>query len=787
MADYKDEQKKPTWPKDFEDPAKKRRSQDPSDTEDSWLTIVGRNLYYRYTNDGLLFGASSTAKLYDLRDYGNGYQGEWKYQDSWVPKRNRKAVESIDEAKRKGYANLNWDINTPAPMVFRTISALIGTDGQRIQADSLSPTSMQAKAVMKFEAMFDAAINPILAKAGISRPNRHFDFQDIHDLELYEALGGFKINFEMAIEKIAEHGLINVSQWHKKIEPRLKKDLVDLNFITTHDCVSPDGYSMVEYTNTPLYIAAWTDDYGTDKSPFKGVVTKMNAEDVYYLLKENGYEDGEKLEELMKRLVMGILEPSVSQLGLSDYGWYMSRDTVTDRMRYSNLYVDCLKFEYETCDTEYKGIRHRETGMEYYDAKWGVEDQGTRPHKDRSIEKLSYHTVYQGTYIPYCDVAIGGRAEDIKMIDKKTPMLSWHDYKIPGKSITENCKPCYDNIQKLRLKFQNVVNEIKPTSIAVDISGLNISKIGQTDFDPLDIIEVYNSKGMLFYKSVFQGGKYIVQKPFELLPNDVGDKLTQILNAIESEMSTLFRYAGISGVMAMQTQPVEKLATVVEAEQEATVNSLSEHQKALEYIYVESGKAIILNAMVRIWYDEDVRKLYEAIVGPEGIDAIMAAKDLTLQQLAINLTPKVTQQRKAQIAVTIQEAMAIGRDGVQLIDVDEALLMLDLVDKGRVKEAIWYYSRQVNKKKQEASEEAKANSKQQNDQLMALEDKKMQNALMLYQETAKVDLIKEAELQNIKNEGVINNTIAKNKGELKAIELEARLRVLFPEPQKQVA
>ena len=85
--------------------------------------------------------------------------------------------------------------------------------------------------------------------------------QNMTELELYEIMGGFKMSFEVGIEKLAEFGFQG-SDW-TKIEKQLKDDCLNFGFCVvktslTHflSCCDPEGYLLSSNEATPLKIHA---------------------------------------------------------------------------------------------------------------------------------------------------------------------------------------------------------------------------------------------------------------------------------------------------------------------------------------------------------------------------------------------------------------------------------------------------------------------------------------------------------------------------------------------------
>jgi hypothetical protein len=755
------------WPKDDIDPKKK---------DNHWLSQVGRAIFYRYENNKTYFSRSDIARLFEIRNYSEGRQSPQKYIDMWATrgdergKGNGGVNNATSRARRKGYTNIDFQIFSMAPQLKKIITSIITTENQRIQADCINPDVRNNKTLQKYKLFIKSELEPIMKKFGMPQMSgQEFVPENMTEIELYETLGGFKQNFEISIEKIAEMGFKN-SDW-AKIEKQLKEDAMNFGFIVVKDYTDPDtGLAKVKYIDVTKFVCAYIDEHQGGNSPFGAHFEKYSIPQVRKLLMQNGY-DSEEAE----RFVQKIAKFSYDTVYANDrYGWswYSQRDSITDRMRYDDLFVDVMEFEYISKDTTYFKKKNRDGTTQFYADKYG---EVVNTEKKQTVV-VDGHVIYEGWFLPGANITVGGKQKNMKRVNKQNPLLSYRFIKIPGKSITETAIPIYDSMQINHLKLQAAKLAAAPKGIAIDIGGLNISNIGGTAFTPFDLVQVYSHTGNFFYKSSLLGGKVTSNKTFDELEGGIGTQLAEWITAYQHDVEKLLQITGITPTLAGAQAKGDKLVGIAELELEASNNALYPLQQAIEQLKTQAAENMILRALTTMRYDKPTKDYYSLILGANVIEGVMTAGEYTLDELGISLSNKVSPTQKAKIMDAAETALKVGRNGMPEIELSDYTMILDMLDKGRIKEATWYLNYRSAKKRKYNDELAAQNQQAQSQSLIELEQQKMQNELQLLQTKIQLEVEKERALSEIRIREIQAKAEAEGQKNIEEIKTEAYLQ-----------
>jgi hypothetical protein len=295
-------------------------------------------------------------------------------------------------------------------------------------------------------------------------------------------------------------------------------------------------------------------------------------------------------------------------------------------------------------------------------------------------------------------------------------------------------------------------------------------------YTPFDLVQVYSHTGNFFYKSSLLGGKVNTNKSFEELEGGIGKQLSEWIMAYQHDVEKLLQITGITPTMAASPAKGDKLVGVAELEVEASNNALWPLQQALERLKVKAGQNIALRAMTTMRFDSEVKDYYAEIFGKTSIDYLMPAADFTLDELGISLSNKISSTQKFKIAEAAETALKVGRNGMPEIELSDYTMILEMLEKGRLKEATWYLTYKSAKKRQYNDEMAAQNQQAQSQSLQELELMKQKGEMELLQMAAKIEVEKEAALSNIRIKEKQMIIAAETQGSIEEIKAEAYLQ-----------
>lgn len=733
---------------------------DPKLKGNEFIAAWGRAIDFKFKNNRLYISPADVSRLSRIRDYSNGNQPNDIYIDRWVQKGDEKTHPNSGgsqnhnvgqkRSKRKGYANLNWEIVSIAQTLKRIVTNLVGTETQFCDVESLTKESQNKKLINKWKTYVKAAIaKPLADEIGLPTKQDYFMPKDKVSLEIYEMVGGFNLNFEINAKKLIEHGL-DISKYHSLVEKLMKEDGYNFNFLVSKIYCDPvDGVVKTKYIDPAAFICPWLDESQGDNMPFAGAYVRYSVPDLRNLLQK--YYDSETAEKMLcEAAESSYLGLKASGRTRQDWSWYLHRDTYTQRLRYDEFFIDVLEFEFITKNHEDYSKR-KATGDEIYqDFRKAAFGYKSKTGKKETVGN-DVNMVYEGWYIPAVDKAVGGLQENIIRLNKKTPCLSYQVVKIQGKAIGESLIPLLDMLMTVHIKLQAAILAAKPKGIAVEITSLTNLSLGGEINKPQDIITVYGQNGIMIYKSVTAAGKVVNSMPITELEGGVGKQLAEWIAAWNHHIELCFQISGISPIMgASPDVSGEKLVGVANAERQATINNLGTFQDALEEMHQKVCKAILCKTLLVCKADKVVREYYANLVGETALDEVLMSAGLTTEQMGITITKKISPLQQQGIMDALLKAQTGGRDGVSLLDPSDDMYVRAMIERGRYEEGMKYLQYVINEKKKQYQEESSAASAQQAEQLQMLEQTKMGAEIEKEKAKAAIEIEKEKALSIIR-------------------------------------
>ena len=122
-------------------------------------------------------------------------------------------------------------------------------------------------------------------------------------------------------------------------------------------------------------------------------------------------------------------------------------------------------------------------------------------------------------------------------------------HKMMNKSIVERMIPFADQIQLAHLKLQQVIAKARPKGAAFELGALeNVSKGDGGTFTPMELQEIFDQTGNIYYRRVDDEGVASNTVPIQELENRIGRDMMQIIKIIKSleiSMMKIIKHLGM--------------------------------------------------------------------------------------------------------------------------------------------------------------------------------------------------------------------------------------------------
>lgn len=680
------------------DPAKKN--------EAAWCLAWNQSIFYRYIKNRTAFNYDQGWFFQQLRSYAAGLQDTNKYKKPLLGK----GKDGTAEWERKGWRNVNWEIFSPMPKYLRSLIGKFDSIEHNLLVKALDKRSGDEREDKMWGAWYDTQfqkeMQSLSMSAGAQQEQPAIMPESLDELQLFNEMGGFKVKAEISMKKALDHTeeISDVRELKRKII----EDGINLNIMAFRDYYDP-----ITCKQKYGYI-----------DPAKMVVQysrKNNFKDGNFW----GYYEDYSIAEL--RVLTGADETQLYNVakkwgtynGVNNSFWSWSNfeqyfDAGTNRYAYDDFKVTVFHAEWFSSDKRYKTTKTKANGevMSY------VEDFGksynTEKRKTKVTEALN---VYHCSWVIDTEFVWDyGKVPDTPRESKKTPSLSLHAYKLPGKSITETARPILDQIQLCWLQLQNALAAAAPKGFAIEYTALQNVNLGDRNMKPNELIKMYNQTGRLVYRAVTVQGKIIHQgTPIHELPGGIGEFLNESIAMLNMHFNFLVELMGLERFGG--TGGGEQTATEVQLSVAAT----NDATKLLYSGWLNMRESAAKNSCSRIQslvkYNKDCYDAYYPVLGEANLEVLKLGESMTADQWGLSFKARPTDKMLAEINQAAVEAMKVGKNGQPGISFPQYLTLLSLLEDGNVEYARAVLSRMISKAEQQAEATAQERIKLQGEEI----------------------------------------------------------------------
>ena len=318
------------------------------------------------------------------------------------------------------------------------------------------------------------------------------------------------------------------------------------------------------------------------------------------------------------------------------------------------------------------------SGFWFEKKAWDYEMPPEVEGRKREILKKDMQYVYKATWVIGSDHLLNyGLAEDIihATQDGKITPATFHPYillapqqrDMENKSMLERMIPHGDAIQLIFLKIQALLAKVRPPGIAVDVQALKDVILGsdKKEWTPLQIQDLYDQTGNMYYMGSDDDGTPMNRKPIEPLSPDMGVILEQLIGLYNFHIQQMRNVTGINEQRDAST--VDKDVPVATAKMGliASRNATKSLDKAYRTFKAKIGKRVALMIQYNIARGRNL-DYYNNIIGKQGVKAISFAKKMKLVEFGIKVEALPTMEEQQIMEGNIQ--MALGKDLIRLED-----------------------------------------------------------------------------------------------------------------------
>ncbi|RPH73450.1 hypothetical protein EHM76_05305, partial [bacterium] len=215
----------------------------------SYFQGWAEKIYHLCLNGKTWMPLSDYNSIDTMRAYADGRQPTAQYKDwilgSWGIRNNGEQSAATNgegwdvretqgsEERRKAWQNINTQPVSVAPKIISKINEHIRSMYYEMGVKAIDSYSVQNEELAKYKLWFEHENRQWLesqyAMVGLKPEEPMFEPQNLYELELYAASGGFKLPYTISMEDLLKH-TFEVSDWDKEVGEKIRKDIITLGY-----------------------------------------------------------------------------------------------------------------------------------------------------------------------------------------------------------------------------------------------------------------------------------------------------------------------------------------------------------------------------------------------------------------------------------------------------------------------------------------------------------------------------------------------------------------------------
>lgn len=716
----------------------RRYEKDPNKKDKDYFRSVCESIYSLFVANRTGISYSDQSEYEELRDYGNGTQSVLRYKNYFSGEAEGSTVytsppSDIDGEggwtqtptdKRKGYMNVLWEVISPATKIRSSLLGKFQNAEYDVVANAIDAFSGAEEETKKYKLwMYKENLQfyqQYYQKAGITPESQPFMPENPDEIDLYQEMGGFKPEYAKTMELLNAYTL-DISEWDG-IKDLMMVDAIDLSVFACREYFDwQDNKFKLKYVDPANLVIQYSKYLDHRDSEFAGEFADYTVSTIRPMLLEAGYTE-EDIEKIAKDYCSYAGNPDIDQ-----WTTYSRVENLSEH-GYDFFKVNVFECEFVETDSKQKLYHKNEQGV----TKVIEQDLGTKnkENKNNNVKVTDYKYKYKCSWVVGSDYVFDfGKCTDILRPNKKDVALSYHVYKLPTKSITQQLRPLYDNFAILWFKYQNMIAMAANSGYVINYDSISNMTIGGGKFDEAQIIKRFLETGILIFKETnAMTTRNTAIKPVQELEGGMGRQFIEIRDAFLFNIGMIENLTGISPLTLGSVDPNAPVKT-----SEIGVATTNDTLRPIIMGYLKIKERVASNVVLwiqmKIKHDPDVMKGYREVIGDDDIETLKTAEKNNVEY-GISLIARPTDADKQDILESAKISLQNGRDGKPgITEADYFQIRHILSSNGSYKLAEIVLADRIRKSMKEADQRAKENLAIQQQGVLAQEQAKLQAEL----------------------------------------------------------
>ena len=709
-----------------------------------------RTMYYEWHNNGDIYFRDLKMRYNRNRSYAEGNQDVGKYKDL------------LDVAGDSSYLNIDW---TPVSVVPKFVDVIVnGMVNQEydIKAKTIDPVAANERLEKKKELYANMLtkdfLNELEDETGLPLSPKGFVAENSEEIDMFMALN-YKQNVEIALEKAIEYTL-DINDYDE-VKRYMIRDLVVLGLCAAKTEISKTEGVKIRHVDPANLITSFSAKPDYKNIRHAGEVYSMTIAD---LKQQAGDEFSE--EDYIK-IAKEYAGKNNNPLNYGTQAYYEDGNEIYDYDKFSVNILDAEFITSHSLNYEKKENKHGGYSVNKKPSNY------KKPKKSKTKREdigSTVKVIYKGKYIVGTDYIFNyGMMQDMprpksNLSETRLSYIIYQPnlYKMKSRSLVDRMIPFADQIQLAHLKIQHVLAKARPKGAAFEIGSLeNVSKGDGGTFTPMELQEIYDQTGNIYYRRIDDEGQMTGAMPIQELENGIGRDFGTLIGVYNHNIQMIRDVTGVNEARDASKPSSEALVGVQKLSLLASNNATRDINDA----YLNDTRRISQSITIRMQdlvNFKGLHKMYTNVIGDTSMHSIDMMKKLSIHEFGITLDVAPSEEEKQMMEQNIQVSLAQKE-----LRLEDAIMIRSIRN-------IKMANQMLVLRRTKYQEEQQAMAKQASEQNAMLQQQSAQQAAQLKQQELQAEMqIEQARVQ------------AKAQADMELKQLEFQLKEQFEQAQHQ--
>ena len=582
------------------------------------------------------------SQRYDrTRKYSRGLQSVNKYKNL------------INSSGDTSYLNLDW---TVIPIIPKFVDVMVGSltnQDYKVLCNAIDPISTQKRQDDKMDMAVSIMTKDFAEKLSVASgipmgPSAGSPETD-EELELY-----MQLNYKQATEIAMEEGIelaFTINNWDE-ISRRIIRDLIDINISATKTFLDANGIG-IRYVDPKYLVTSHSTSPDFKDLLHVGEIRQITIQELKRIAGDQFTED--EYHDMAKNYISKNGNPTS-----------LTTSLLGNHFEYEKFTVDILDAEFKSVDI----MHYEKKSNRYGGTTVNKKNKNYKPPKkskyNRKQIKPQIETWYSGKWVIGTDYLFDYGLKENMLRPKNNLARTLGSYTIYSpdhsiidtKSMVERMIPFADQIQLIHLKMQQLIAKTRPKGMAIEVGSIEgVSKGEGGTFTPLEVQDIYEQTGNLYYRMLDDSGDPLHARPIQELSGGAGQYLQELMASYNYNLERIRDVSGINEVRDGSAPSNDALVGV----QKLALLASNNATRGLNHAYttimegVANRAALALQDLVKY---KGAYKGYINAIGETNMKVVDISKDISPVEMGIKIEALPDEIETELLEQNIQQSLA---------------------------------------------------------------------------------------------------------------------------------